>query len=237
MPRLLLLQHAWEDSKGYLGTLLDEYGIAYDIIDVTSETLPDPAEYIAVIALGGYQHVYQAEHYPYMAQEKALLRHVIARDIPYLGICLGGQLLADVLGGQVRRYSRTEIGFFDVHITPEGQQDPLYAGLPGYQTVFQWHEDIFDLPTGAVLLATSSETENQAFRYGRCAYGLQYHVELDTDMLDTWLYYPEFKEQIVHALGSDAYSALQGERAARMPRYQEHMRLFCQNFLQISGAI
>ncbi len=237
MKPVLAIQHAWEDPLGYLGDVLDSHRIPYSVVSVETEPVPDPTHYAAIIALGGPQHVYDYEHYPYLQQEKAMIRQAVEEDIPFLGICLGGQLLADVFGGQVRQHSMTEIGFYDIEFTAEGKHDPLYTGLPGYQKVFHWHEDTFELPEGALRLATSGNTKNQAFRYGHRAYGLQYHIEHDAAMLDTWLYYPAFKESMLAVLGIEAYTHLEEQRPTLFPLYQEHTRIMFENFLHISKLI
>ena len=155
MQKVLILQHMQENPKGFVGNLLDEYHITHEVIDVEKEALPDPTNYTAIIAFGGDQHVYDEHLYPYFTAEKVLLQQIIKQNIPFLGICLGGQLLAAALGGQVKLHTMTELGFFDVQLTEEGKRDPLFAGMPGYQKVFHWHEDTFDFPAAAVLLATS----------------------------------------------------------------------------------
>jgi GMP synthase-like glutamine amidotransferase len=226
-----------ENPKGFVGSLLDDYHVAYEVVDVEKETLPDPTDYAAIIAFGGDQHVYDDHLYPYIQEEKTLLQQVIKQNIPFLGICLGGQILAAALGGQVKQHSMTELGFFDVQLTEEGMRDPLFAGLPGYQRVFHWHEDTFDLPAEAVLLATSENTHNQAFRYGQCAYGLQYHIEIDDIMLNTWLYEPSMKEDMLTTLGMEGYQELEKECSSQLPLYQEHTKLMIKNFLQRSGFI
>jgi GMP synthase-like glutamine amidotransferase len=237
MKRVLALQHVWDDPVGYLGELLHKYGIGYDVAHVETEPLPNPAGYGALLVLGGFQHAYDDETYPYFVQEKQWIRKAIEQEIPFLGICLGGQLLAHVLGGSVKRHTMTEIGFFRVQLTKEGEADPLYEGLPGYQEVFQWHEDIFDIPAGALRLATHSNAENQAFRYGRCAYGLQYHIELTPAMLDLWLHHPEFRTEIMKTLGEDGYHALEREQATRYPTYRQHSQILFRNFLRLSSLI
>ncbi|HEY4385281.1 MAG TPA: type 1 glutamine amidotransferase, partial [Ktedonobacteraceae bacterium] len=196
MGRVLALQHIWDNPEGYLGELLHEYGIEYEVVNVETDDLPDPTAYTAVIAFGGSQHVYAEDQYPYFVQEQQLIRTVLEKEIPFLGICLGSQLLAKVLGSEVRKHTMTEIGFFDVEITEAGKKDPLYAGLPGYQKIYHWHADTFTLPTGATLLATHQNTENQAFRYGRRAYGIQYHVELNPEMLHLWLHHPDARQSV-----------------------------------------
>ncbi len=237
MQRVLILQNEQDDPEGFLGQLMDGYAIPRDIIDVENDALPDPTHYTAIVSLGGSQHAYDEHLYPYLVAEKALIRQAVQQNIPVLGLCLGGQLLAAALDGQVKRHTMTEIGFFDVSLTQSGQEDPLFAGLPGYQRVFHWHEDTFDLPAGAVLLASNGNTENQAFRYGQHAYGLQYHIELDEATLHTWLYHPKMIESIVDTVGLTAYQTMSQESAARLPLYHEHTTIVFKNFLRLSNLI
>ena len=239
MPkRVLALLHVWDDPTGYLGEILEEHAIACDVVNVETEAIPDPTTYNALIIFGGIQHVYEGDQrYPYFVQEKTLLRKAVEHELPILGICLGGQLLAHVLGAEVKRHTLTEIGFFDVPLTSEGRDDPLYQGLPGYQKVFHWHEDIFDLPQGAVLLAETTSTKNQAFRYGACAYGLQYHIELTPGMLDTWLRYPDYKKEIVRTSGPAVLTEIERDVPKCYPIYREHTRILFENFLKISGCL
>jgi GMP synthase (glutamine-hydrolysing) len=238
MKQVLAVQQTWDDPPGYLGELLQLHGITCKTIQAEHEALPHGLNgYNALIMLGGPQHANDDESYPYLVREKALIRQAIEQDIPYLGICLGGQLLANVLGAEVRRHNLVEIGFYEVVLTEEGRQDPLFQGLPGYQQVIHWHEDVFDLPQGAHLLATSRETPHQAFRFGHRAYGLQYHIELTPAMFDTWLYTPGYSEEIIKILGPGSLEQLEAARQARYPVYREHTRIVFENFLRIAGLL
>ncbi len=237
MKRVLALQHIWDDPPGYLGEIMQEYDIACDIVNVEEESIPDSEGYNALISLGGAQHAYDDGKYPYFVPEKALLRHLVEQDIPYLGICLGGQLLASAMGATVARHSMTELGFYEVHLTEEGKSDPLFQGLPDYQQVFHWHEDIFDIPRGGAKLATSENAPNQAFRVGRRAYGVQYHIELTPAMLDNWLHFPDYMKEIVKVSGQEALDEIERERITRYPIFLEHSRIVFKNFLRISGCI
>src|SRR5947207_3036046 len=140
--RVLALQHCWDDPPGYLGEILQEHGIACDVFKVEEVPMPKLAGYDAIISLGGPQHAADDDKYPYLAEEKVLIRQAVEQDIPFLGICLGGQLLAHTLGAAVTRHTMTEFGFFEVEITDEGKADPLFRGLPDHQLVFHWHMDI-----------------------------------------------------------------------------------------------
>ena len=237
MKRILALQHSWECPPGTLGEILQEYDIAYDMLNVEEERIPAADGYDAVLALGGPQHVYQTDRYPYFIAEKALVRRAIEQNIPFLGICLGGQLLADTLGSRVYQHHPPEIGFFDVPLTEEGRRDPLFANLPGYETVFHWHEDIFDLPAESILLASSETTPHQAFRYGPRAYGLQYHIELNKDLFDLWLEHAEFKAAIINSIGIDAYTHIKLEREKKYSIYRTHTRTLFTNFLKIGNLL
>lgn len=230
---ILFLQHCWDNHKAYLGDLLQQAEISHVVVMVEHEPLPDPADYAAIIALGGPQHVYQQEASPYLAKEEAFIRSALELGIPYLGICLGAQLLAKALGASVKVHTLTEIGFSSVKITQTGQQDPLFAHLPDSQQVFQWHSDTFDLPQGATLLATSAETAHQAFRVGKHAYGLQYHIEVDDTTLDTWLTDPECMETISAHLGAEGLRMLTVQRTHCFTLYQKHTRIMLNNFLSL----
>jgi len=237
MKRVLTIINIADDPTGYVGELLEKHNIVYDVIDASLQPIPNPTAYEAMIVFGGPQNANEDEKYPYFLEEKAALRVAVEQHIPVLGICLGGQLLATVLDGAVKKHTITEIGFSEVQCTDEGRHDPLYSGLAGHQMVYQWHEDTFDIPPGAVRLATSERTENQAFRYGRSAYGIQYHIELTPAMLDTWLHEPALKQEIVNALGNSEYERIMNERSQYYALYREHTRVMFENFLRISRLI
>jgi GMP synthase-like glutamine amidotransferase len=238
MKRVLALQHVWDDPPAYLEEILHAHQIACETIEVQTMPLPDPASYQAIVLMGGPQHIYADEEQAYLAREKALVRQAVAASIPTLGICLGGQLLASALGARVRRHQVAEVGFFEIPLTEAGRQDPLFAGLPGWQLAFHWHEDVFDLPEDAVLLATSELAPNQAFRYGSCAYGLQFHIELNTDMAQLWLSYPPFAREIATTLDDEsAPTRLIQEWDEKGELYQAHTRTMFENFLRMAGLL
>lgn len=237
MKRVLALQQYWDDPPGYLGEILQEHGIDCEVIQVDEAPIPDPRRFDAIIVLGGPQHANAHDKYPYLAQEKEFLRKVVERDIPYLGICLGGQLLASAMGACVMRHHITEIGFYEVQLTDEGKRDPLFQGLPGYQQVIHWHEDIFGLPDGAVRLATSESTVNQAFRIGRRAYGLQYHIEVTPEIFDTWFRCSDYKNRIDGVPGPHSLEQIERDWLTHYSIYRSHTRTLFENFLKISECL
>jgi GMP synthase (glutamine-hydrolysing) len=121
-----------------------------------------------------------------MSAQLALCTEAIERDFPTLGICLGSQLLARAAGARVFKGQTPEIGWSQVHLSLESQEDFLFADLPNPLPVFQWHGDGFDLPAGAVHLASSPQFPHQAFRIGGRVYGLQFHLEVETPMVKEW---------------------------------------------------
>jgi GMP synthase (glutamine-hydrolysing) len=234
---VLVLQHFHENPPGRVADLLHEYVIPYTLIHVGQDHLPDPMQYQAIIVLGGTQHLYDKDKYPYTVHEEIYLYEAIKQRIPYLGMCLGGQLLARAFQAEVRRLPKVHIGFLQIHFTEAGQIDPLYRGLPTYEQAFQWHEDGFALPEGAVSLAHHEDGANQAFRYLDHAYGLQYHVELSEEMLDIWLHEPSLKKEFIDAYGSEKYQQVEQEAVQLYPIYAQHSRTLLENFLRISKLI
>ena len=141
----------------------------------------------ALIVLGGPMAVEDDEKFPFLRWEKRIIRAAIDESVPILGVCVGAQLIAATLGARIYRGSVKEIGWNPISITPHGQVDSLLGYLPESATVFQWHGDGFDLPAGAVCLASSSHYGIQAFRLGKIIYGLQFHLEVTPRMIERWI--------------------------------------------------
>ena len=184
----LVIKHIDCEGLGVLDEIFSRRGI--DVVlahPYRGESLPrlDGRQFLVV--LGGPMGVYERDRYPFIDAEAGLVREAVARDVPVLGLCLGSQIVADALGGQVTKHSAKEIGAMSVTLTPDGAADPLFHGLDSPLPVFQWHGDTFSIPPGAVRLASSPIARNQAFRHGRRTYGLQFHLEVTLEMVTTWL--------------------------------------------------
>jgi GMP synthase (glutamine-hydrolysing) len=131
-----------------------------------------------LIVMGGPQSVYEEDKFPFLRGEMRLIEDALKHARPILGVCLGSQLLAATLGANVYAGRQKEIGWHRISLTDFAAKDTLFSGEPRSLTAFHWHGDIFDLPRGATLLASSALTVNQAFRYGKNAYGLLFHMEV-----------------------------------------------------------
>ena len=131
-------------------------------------------------------NVYEEAKYPFLKLEDAFIKKTIDKGVS-LGICLGAQLLSKAMGAKVVKAPQKEIGWFEVNITDEGKKDSVFKGAKPTLRVFQWHEDMFEIPNGGVLLADSKNGINQAFKFGKNAYGFQFHIEVTGEIISKWV--------------------------------------------------
>jgi GMP synthase (glutamine-hydrolysing) len=199
MRRLLVFQHSAREPLGLLDPLIRRAGFRVRYVNFSRqpEATIDVSKYNGLIVLGGPMNVDQQEQYSHLAREIAAIREALELDIPILGICLGAQLLAAALGANVRPNAVREIGWYRLDPTSAAQSDKLCRHFDGSQHVFQWHAYTFDLPPGAVHLASTPTCPNQAFRYGDRVYGLQFHLEADETLVQRWLHVPEYQAEAV----------------------------------------
>ena len=181
----LVLRHAQAEGIGLLGNALRDRGIHHRALDIArGEPVPKDLKGVGgLIILGGPMGAYEQEKYPFLAAESALLEKAIAAGRPVLGICLGAQLIAQVLGARVYKGERAEIGWAPITLTDHGKDDPLFAGGDEELTVFHLHGDTYELPADAANLATSKVYEQQAFRWGDLVYGFQFHLEFTDSII------------------------------------------------------
>jgi GMP synthase (glutamine-hydrolysing) len=189
MKPVLALRHVPHEGLGTIEDALRQVQIPFSVVDVFREPLSQfhPRQFGGLIVMGGPMNVDETDRYPFLADEVQWIRQAIAADLPVLGVCLGSQLLAKALGARVYPNRVKEIGWYQIELTNDGQGDLLFHTCQPTETVFQWHGDTFDLPAETVQLARSPQCENQAFRYSRGVYGLQFHLEVTLEIISDWL--------------------------------------------------
>jgi GMP synthase (glutamine-hydrolysing) len=175
-----ILQHEPETGLGRFADLLADSGVDCEVIS-TRGRLPDPQAFDGALCLGGSVGAYDDGLVP----ARRWVRGAVVSGLPYLGVCLGGQLLASALGAHVGPGS-AEMGVHEIFLTDAAAKDPLFDGLPGCLDVFGWHGDCFELPRGAVPLAGSLACTYEAFRFGVAAYALQFHPEVRAEDVARW---------------------------------------------------
>ncbi|MEW6347451.1 MAG: type 1 glutamine amidotransferase [Thermodesulfobacteriota bacterium] len=182
---IAVCMHVASEGPGTLGTFLESKGarlVYFPLFDGASVP-SEPDRFSAVVSMGGPMNVY--DDLPWIEPEDRFLRKAIEADIPVIGVCLGAQLIAKACGAKVTRSPSEEIGWDKISLSAAGQDEPLFAGLPEEMEVFQWHGDMFGIPDGGKLLASSTGCPHQALRY-RNALGLQFHVEVTPEILSEW---------------------------------------------------
>jgi GMP synthase (glutamine-hydrolysing) len=217
MSRIVVVQHVSYEGPGRLALFAREMGHTLDVIhayrgDPIPRSLGDAR---ALILLGGPMGVYEAEQYPHLVDEMALARTAVASESPVLAICLGSQLLAAAHGADVRPSGQQEIGFADVTLARAAETDPLFDGVPRTFAPMHWHGDVFDLPRGATLLASSAMTAHQAFRLGDRAWGLLFHLEVDL----AWLEATRIDPAVLRAHAPSALAAVEAVSRTVLTRF------------------
>ena len=235
--RILVLQHSPLDHPGVMRDYLDQDGIAWDAIDTfDGQPIPPLDDYAALIVMGGPQQIDQEAEHPWLVAEKNFIRRTIDEKVkPVLGICLGSQLIAEVMGGRVGPMAQPEIGVLDVEALPGAAEEALFAGFPARAKAVQWHlYAIQELPPGARRLMYSPACENQAFRIGRAAYGLQFHMELSVDTVQAVEAYPEYVAALEAQRGVGALTHLVNETAYHADEMGSSIRLIYDNFVKLA---
>jgi GMP synthase (glutamine-hydrolysing) len=189
MNPVLCLRNDRDDTLGITAAVLAEAGLAVTRLDAFDSEVRWPGldEISGLVVFGGEMNVDEVERHPYLLTQRQLMRRAVDAGLPVLGICLGAQMLARALDAGVYRAPVRELGFKPVRVTEAGQKDALISAFQTGDRVFQWHEDTFDVPAGAELLATGDEVPVQAFRMGPNAWGVQFHFEVDADGVNAWL--------------------------------------------------
>jgi GMP synthase (glutamine-hydrolysing) len=186
LKQVCVIQHNPIETLGLAESVLAENGYEYKYVKVfANEEVPKCLDGIcALIILGGPMGLRDTDKFPFLKDEMRLIEQALQADLPVFGICLGSQLLAAVLGGDVYQSNHSEFGWYPLSWEDSCTVDSVFHRCHEQSTVYLWHNDIFELPVGAVSLARTEATKCQAFRYGNRAYGLLFHLEVTRDIIN-----------------------------------------------------
>lgn len=236
MRKVLIFQHVANEILGTLNPALKQQGLRIRYVNFERDPNATPSidKYNGLIVLGGYMGVYEADQYTHIKTEMKLIEEALKKDVPVLGICLGAQILAHVLGSEVRKAPEKEMGWYDIELTTAGENAPLLSHFKKTEKIFQMHGDTFDIPKSCEHLAQSKLCRAQAFSYGRKAYGLQFHLEVDEAMISRWLNNPRNQQDIessgekvsAEQMKSDTVKYLQNSLNLSQQTFQKFINLF-----------
>lgn len=233
--KLLVLQHIACEHPGQLREYLASDGVDWQSVELDEgEKIPPLDPFDALWVMGGPMDVWDTEEHPWLIEEKEAIREwVTVLKRPYLGLCLGHQLLADALGGECGRLDPPEIGVMDVQLTEAGVADPIFADMPSTQRALQWHSvQVTRCPTNTTVLAKSSTCANQAMRVGDNAWSMQFHVEVEPDTVSTWSQVPAYRQALINSLGEAALPAMLDEANSQLPDFMQNSRVLYNNFMR-----
>jgi GMP synthase (glutamine-hydrolysing) len=235
--RVLILQHIACEPPGEFGDVLHERGAHTVTVELDEgQRLPDWREFSHIIAMGGPMSVNDDATLPWLTAEKTLIAEAVRAGKPFWGTCLGVQLLAASLGAKVYPGPAQEIGLLPVQLTAAAREDPLFRGFPDDLLTFQWHGDTFDIPDGGVRLASSSVCPNQAFRWGAHAYGIQFHLEVSSELARSWGAVPLYRDGLERTLGPGALDDLVADLDRRGKSLNSAGRSLFERWLSLTAA-
>lgn len=238
MKRVLIFQHAAAEHAGRFGEFLEQDGVERHVVKLNEgDTIPAVDTYDGLVVLGGPQQVWEEDKFPWLADEKIAIKSaVVDHSLPFLGLCLGHQLLAEALGGTVQPSKRPEVGVLPVGLTEEGSASPFMKGLkPELQCVQGHGAEVIRPPDGARVLARSPDCAVQAMQVGQRAISLQFHMELTPEMVEDCLCIPEYQSEFEAAMGSDGVVEFVKQTRDLAPVFEADARSVYRNWREACG--
>ncbi len=230
--KFLVLQHINIEHPGIFLKFMKEDNIQIDTVELNeNEKIPNLNKYDAMIVMGGPMDTWQEEIYPWLKMEKENIHNFVSiKKKPYLGLCLGAQLLSEAIGGKVKKMDTPEIGVLNVSINSDKS---LFNGLDKNLKTLQWHSyEACDLPPSAKLLASSPVCNVQAFSSEK-AFGLQFHVEQTNETVPQWACVPEYKSALEDTLGQNALEKFKKDVEENLNDFNNSARIIYKNFKRI----
>ncbi len=236
---IIVLQHINIEDPGYIKDLMIDDGVKITTIELDEgEKIPNNlSSFDAMFCMGGPMDTWMEKDYPWLIDEKKSIKEfVVNLKKPYLGFCLGCQLLGEVTGGKVVRSNVPEIGMMNINFSDNKKNDLLFSSFPNNITSLQWHSyEVKDLEKNndITLIASSPETKYQIFRYQNHAYGIQFHIEVKKTTVGEWGCVPEYRSALEKQLGVGALEKFDKDSQIHMPSMNEYSKLLYENFKKL----
>ena len=233
---ILVLQHINIEDPGFIKDLMIKDGVNITTIELDEgEKIPNNLNFFdGMLCMGGPMDTWMEKDYPWLIEEKKKIKEfVVDLNKPYLGFCLGCQLLGEVIGGKVVKTNNPEIGMLDVNFLDEKKKDILFADFPQKITSLQWHSyEVQELEKNrdVTLIASSKETKYQIFRYKNNAYGIQFHIEIKDTTVNDWGCVPEYKSALENQLGQGALEKFDKEARENMTNMNNYSKILYTKF-------
>ena len=236
---VIVLQHINIEDPGFIKDLMIKEGVKLTTIELDQgEKIPnDLTKFDAMFCMGGPMDTWMEKDYPWLIEEKKKIKEfVIELKKPYLGFCLGCQLLGEVVGGKVLKSNNPEIGMLNINFLENKKNDLLFNEFPDKITSLQWHSyEVKDLENNkdVTLLASSPETKYQIFKYQKHAYGIQFHIEVKDTTVGEWGCVPEYKSALEEQLGDNALQKFDEDAKVYMSNLNKYSEILYQNFKKL----
>ena len=236
---IIVLQHIKIEDPGYIKDLMLADGINLTTIELDEgEKIPnDISKFDGMFCMGGPMDTYMEKEYPWLIEEKKKIKQfVVDLKKPYLGFCLGCQLLGEVLGGKVNKSNPAEIGIMDINFTKEKQKDNLFSKFPDKIKSLQWHSyEVQEIENNkdVTLIASSPVTKYQIFKYQNHAYGIQFHIEIKDATVNEWGCVPEYKKALEEQLGHKALEKFNQSAKDNMADMNNYSKILYKNFKKL----
>ncbi len=236
---VLVLQHIKVEDPGYIKDLMLSDGIKLTTIELDEgEKIPENlSKFDAMFCMGGPMDTWMEDKYPWLIDEKQKIKNfVVDLKKPYLGFCLGCQLLGEVVGGNVIKSAKPEIGMLDVNFSQDKSNDQLFSTFPDKVKALQWHSyEVVNLENNKdiTLLASSPTTKYQIFKYQDHAYGIQFHIEVKDTTVNDWGCVVEYKSALEKQLGEGAFEKFDKDSQKHMPLMNNYSEILYENFKKL----